>query len=256
MTLRSDPWPAGVPCWADLMVPDVEASKAFYGKVFPWTFEHTGEEFGGYVMAHAHGAPAAGIGPMPPDAHTAWTLYIASDDVDATAKLVADHGGTVVVEPGDVGPMGRMFLASDPAGALFGVWQALDMIGAGVTNEPGGISWEDLRSTAPDDAKAFYKLVFNYGFDALDAAGPDYSTFARDGEDAPLGGMGGLMGDDGPSHWLVYFGVASVDDAAAAATAAGGTVTAEPFDTPYGRMAGLVDPDGAGFWVVENQPGD
>ncbi len=250
MSIRTSPWPAGVPCWTDLTVPDVAAAKDFYGKVLGWTFEDTGDEYGGYVIAQANGAAAAGIGPLQPGSQTAWTLYLASDDADDTAAKVAEHGGTVILEPGDVGPLGRMLIAADPSGAAFGVWQAGEHIGAGVVNEPGGITWEDLRSTDPDAARDFYKAVFGYRTDALPDAGPDYTTFHLGHEEAPLGGMGGMMGMDGPSFWLVYFGVADVDTAVTAA-AAGGKVLAAPLDTPYGRMAGLTDPDGGVFWVVE-----
>lgn len=85
MSIRTSPWPAGVPCWADLQAPDVAAAKTFYADVLGWTYEDTEAEYGGYVIAQARGAAAAGIGPQQPGAPAAWTLYLASDDVDATA---------------------------------------------------------------------------------------------------------------------------------------------------------------------------
>jgi uncharacterized protein len=52
-----------------------------------------------------------------------------------------------------------------------------------------------------------------------------------------------------PSHWLVYFGVESVDASVAAATERAGTVMMAAQDTPFGRMAVLTDPFGAPFAV-------
>lgn len=252
MSIRSDRWPAGVPCWADLAVPDVAAAKGFYADVLGWGYHDTEAEYGGYAIAAVRGAAAAGIGPRQEGAPTAWTLYLASDDADATAAAVTQHGGTVLLPPGDVGVLGRLFIAADPTGAAFGVWQAGQHIGAEATNEPGGLTWEDLRSPDPDAARAFYTAVFGYHTDALPGAGPEYTTFAL-GEGQPqLGGMGGMMGADGQSaHWLIYFGAADVAGAAAAAERGGGSVLRSAFETPYGRMAGLADPDGAVFWVVE-----
>jgi len=43
---------------------------------------------------------------------------------------------------GNVGPLGRMFIAADATGATFGVWQAGAHIGAGLVNEQGGLTWE------------------------------------------------------------------------------------------------------------------
>ena len=63
MPLRSEPWPAGTPCWVDLGSPDVAASSAFYGGVLGWSFVDTGEEFGHYTIGQVNGHAAAAIGP-------------------------------------------------------------------------------------------------------------------------------------------------------------------------------------------------
>lgn len=253
MTLRTSRWPVGVPCWTDLTVPDVAAAKSFYSAVLGWGFQDTGEEYGGYVIAEVRGAAAAGVGPLPqPGMPSFWTLYLASDDADAVAAAVPEHGGTVVLPPGDVGPIGRMFIAADPTGAVFGVWQAGTHIGFGIANEPGGVTWEDLRSTDPAAARDFYTALFGYRTDPVPMASADYMTFSRPDEEWPLGGMGEMMGapDGTPSHWLVYFSVADADAAVAAAAAGGGTVLAPAFDSPFGRLAVLADPFGATFCVI------
>jgi predicted enzyme related to lactoylglutathione lyase len=252
MSIRTSPWPAGVPCWADITVPDVDAAKRFYADVVGWEYQDTEAEYGGYTIAQVQGAAAAGIGPQPPGGQSRWTVYFASDDADKTATALAEHGGTVLLPPGDVGPLGRMLIAADPTGASFGVWQAGTHIGAGAVNQPGGLTWEDLRSPDPEAARAFYVAVFGYRVDPLAAAGPDYATFALPGEEAPLGGMGGMMGAEAqPAQWLVYFGVADAGAAVAAAERSGGSVLLLDFETPYGRMAGLADPAGAVFWVIQ-----
>jgi uncharacterized protein len=253
VTIRTSPWPAGVPCWADLMAPDVEAAREFYGRVVGWDFQDTGDDYGGYLIAAIGASAAAGIGPAPEGVPSAWTIYIASDDVDKTADAVVENSGTIMMPPGDVGDLGRMFVGADPTGAAFGVWQAGTNIGAEIVNEPGGITWEDLRSHDPDAARDFYGAVFGYTYTPMPEAGPDYAMFYQPGGEAPLGGMGGMMGAEGaPAHWIVYFRVADTDAAVTAAEGNGGTVIAPAFDTTYGRMAGITDPAGAMFWVVQD----
>lgn len=252
MPLRTSPWPAGVPCWVDLTVTDVPLAQAFYGAVLGWTFADTAADFGGYVIGQTQGMAAAGIGPTPePGLPAAWTLYLAADDADATARKVTDAGGTLLLPPGDVGPLGRMFVAADPTGAVFGGWQAGSHIGAGVHSEPGGLTWEDLRSPDPDRARAFYTGVFGYETRALEPAGPDYTTFHQPGDPAPLGGIGGMFGLDAPPHWLVYFGVADTELAVEQALGHGGGMPAPPQDSPFGRMGTITDPFGATFMVVQ-----
>lgn len=239
------------------MAPDVATAQKFYGTVLGWTFSETDEEFGGYTVAKVDEANAAGIGPIQEGARAAWTMYFASDDADATAAAITANGGSLLAPAMDVGPLGRMVIAADPSGAVFGVWQGKEHIGAQVVNQPGGLTWEDLRSTDPAKAQAFYQAVFGHRVDPMPMAGPDYGTFAVAGGEEPVGGMGGLMGapDGSPSHWLVYFGVADTDAAVAAAEKAGGTVLSPASDTPYGKMAGIADEAGAMFWVVEVPPG-
>src|SRR4051794_39229501 len=112
MTSRSTPWPAGVPSWADLSVPDVGAATAFYSAVLGWHFDEPDEAFGGYVIGEVGGRAAAGVGPQQePGAPAAWTLYFASDDVDKTAAAITEHGGTVLLPPSDVGELGRLLVA-------------------------------------------------------------------------------------------------------------------------------------------------
>lgn len=254
MPLRTSPWPAGTPCWVHLTVTDVPLAQAFYGAVLGWTFTDTGPDVDGYVIGQTQGMAAAGIGPTPqPGLPAAWTLYLAVTDADATAMQVADAGGTLLLPPGDAGPLGRMFVAADPTGAVFGGWQAGSHIGAGVYSEPGGLVWEDLRSPDPDRARAFYAGVFGYETRALDLAGPDpgYTTFHQPGDEAPLGGIGGMLGLGGPPHWLVYFSVADTGLAVEQALGHGGAVPAPPQDSPFGRVGTITDPFGATFMVIE-----
>ncbi len=255
MANRESPWPAGTPCWVDLAVPDLDAAKAFYGPVFDWSFVDSGAEFGHYNIAQVDGRAAAAIGPLQgEDQHSAWTVYLASDDADATAKLITESGGTLITEPMEIPGNGRMFIAADPQGAAFGVWQADGMIGAEAYGEPGTVVWTDVRTSDPDAARNFYETVFGYRYEPVEGAPPDYMIIrfdgARDGE--AVGGIGGMMGaSEGiPPHWISTFIVADADAAAATAQQGGGQMLGEPMDTPYGRMVLVADPVGAPFFVM------
>ena len=253
MSTRTDPWPAGTPCWVDLAVPDVQEAVAFYAAVIGWTYVDTGPDYGNYQIAQVDGRAAAGIGPIMQEGQpSAWTVYLASDDADATAKLVREHGGSVLVEPMDIPGTGRMVIAADPTGGVFGIWQQTGMIGTAVVDEPGGFVWDDARLHDVGAGKRFYADVFGYRYSPL---GPeagetgDYEIFTLEGGDRPLGGMGGMTGapPGTPSHWLAYFTVADIDASVEAVGDGGGTVLMPPEDTPFGRTGVVVDPFGAVF---------
>jgi hypothetical protein len=249
MPFHDTPWPTGTPCWVDLAVPDLATATEFYGAVVGWSFVDSGEEFGHFQVCQRDGRAAAGIGPVMQEGQpSVWTLYLATEDADAATKLAADNGGTVLAGPMDIPGNGRMAVVLDPTGCAFGLWQAQGQNGVEIYNEPGSLVWEDARLQDVARAREFYTALFGYTYEPVPGLPLDeYGTFHRGGD--PLGGMGGMMGapDGTPGHWIVYFGVESVDAAVAAVQERGGQVMMGPEDTPFGRMSVVVDPFGAPF---------
>jgi hypothetical protein len=251
MPTRDTPWPAGTPCWVDLSVPDLPKAVEFYSSVLGWALDDKGEDLGHYHIAEVDGRPAAGLGPIMDEGQPSfWTVYLAVDDADSAAKLITEHGGGLLLEPMEVPGNGRMAIATDSTGGVFGIWQAAGMNGIGVYNEAGGLNWEDARLSDPAAGKRFYADVFGYTYEPVPGAPDDYATFHLGGD--PLGGMGGMMGapEGTPSHWLPYFGVPDADAAVQATDRTGGSVLMPADTTPYGRMAVVTDPFGAQFAVI------
>ena len=254
MTIRTSPWPTGVPCWLDLFSPDLAVAKDFYAGILGWTFLDLGQDFGNYHIAQRKGHSAAGLAPVMENAPTGWTLYFGSDDLEATARLITGEGGTVVMGPSEVPGKGRFLIATDPGGVAFGVWEQRGFIGTELVNEPGGLVWEQLMSADPAIAQRFYASVFGWSYDPVEGT-DDFVTFKGTGSD-PLGGLGGTFG--GSPSWSVHFSVDDTDAAVSFAQRAGGQVIRPAEDTPYGRMAVLMDPFGAAFGVFTapaGQPG-
>lgn len=243
---------SGTPSWVDLSVPDPAAAADFYGTLFDWQVPEGAPEGGGYRIAMLRGLPVAGIGPqmrqgMPP----VWMTYVATDDVDATAKAVSDAGGQTFMAPMDVLDAGRMTVFADPTGAVVSAWQAGQHKGAGLVDEPGSLSWNELATREPEAAVAFYRAVFGWDARTTDMGAATYTEWLVDGRS-----VGGMMPMDDsfpadvPAHWRVYFAVADADATVAKATELGGTVFMEPMDIPQGRFAALGDPQGAMFNVI------
>jgi uncharacterized protein len=226
--------PLGTPTWVTLRVPDVAAAKDWYGTVFGWEFEDT--EPG--TVCLLRGLPVAGI----QEGTGGWTVYLATGDCEGTARAVAAAGGTVTEAPDDVGGLARTALATDPVGAVFGLWQGRALPGCRLVNEPGALVRNDLVTGDPGPARVFYPAVFGFTLDGNpDLPGFDFTFLRRpDGHE-----VGGIMGAPGPgSAWGTCFEVADAD----ATLALAGTGTAE--DTPYGRSATFRDPFGAELSII------
>jgi predicted enzyme related to lactoylglutathione lyase len=251
MTTRDTAWPPGTPCWADLGVKDIPKARAFYSSLFGWTIPEGPAEAGGYSVAELGGRPVAGIGASQGDMPVFWATYLASENADETAAKVKAAGGQIIMEPFDVMDVGRMFIATDPGGAVFSVWQAGAHTGAQLVNEPGSMCWNENMSRNYEGNRAFYGSVFGYSYGDIDAGGIRYATLDLDGR--PAGGIGEIGSDlpaEMPAAWNVYFQVPDTDAAVAKAVELGGRLVAPPWDTPYGRMAVVSDDQGAVFSVM------
>jgi len=242
----------GDPCWIELFTPDVAQARKFYGDVFGWTSHATGEEYGGYVIFERDGEPIAGC--MKNDGSSGpsiWSVYLASDDVAATAEKAKEHGGQVVVEPMQVGEMGHMAFVVDPGGASVGVWQPGQHTGISTRGEIGAPSWFETLSKDYPAAVTFYREVFGWETDTMSDT-PDFRYTTLGAGDAAAAGIVDASGwsDQEELTWHVYFAVADSDAACAKVTELGGSVKYPPEDSPYGRIATVKDPGGAVFKLM------
>jgi predicted enzyme related to lactoylglutathione lyase len=246
------PYQPGTPCWIDLVVPDQQGALDFYARFLGWSGEIGPPETGGYSVCMMQGKPVAGVmsakamgdEPAPP---TMWTTYFASDDADATERAIGQAGGAVLVPAMDVMSLGRMLIAADPTGAVFGVWQPKEFHGVGLANENGTLVWNELNTTDKDAASAFYAAALGLETAPMEGA-KDYFSLQAGGRT-----VGGLQETDRPntsSHWLVYFSVEDADRAVAELTECGGEVVHPPFDMEAGRMALVKDSQGADFAII------
>ncbi|MFF2525000.1 VOC family protein [Streptomyces liangshanensis] len=254
----------GTPCWVNLMLHDVPAAEAFYGVLFGWEFAQGPPELGLYMRARIGDDEIAGIGQIQPNRllHVCWTTYLATDDADASANAIRTNGGTVAVPPLAAGQAGRLIIALDPAGALFGIWEAATYVGTTLSGPHGTPVWSELITPETASIGAFYRGLFTYdeqgergaggaGARGEAAAGPDLQTLDLGGTPlASLHGIGSGRFRKRRPYWVVYFAVDDTDASARLATERGGQVLRPPQDGPYGRTAIVADPQGALFGIV------
>jgi uncharacterized protein len=246
-----DGYPQGVPCWTDLSTSDVEGARAFYGSLFGWEWEVTGPEFGNYSTARLSGKRVAAVASRMDDSQpVAWTTYLAVDDIDAVAAAVPAAGGTWVMQH-DIGEQGRMGIGVDPAGAVFGVWQAAAHRGAELVNEPGTLVWHELVSADLPAAQAFYTAVLGVGWGSEEMApGVPYGLLQVGGRSVG-GATGGV-----PPHWAVYVEVADTDATAARIVELGGRELTPVAPSPQGPFGTFADPQGGAFAIIASGAAD
>jgi predicted enzyme related to lactoylglutathione lyase len=107
--------------WNELITPDLEAAKQFYGTLFGWKTQDSPMEGLTYTMVEAGGREVGGMMSTPPEAQgmpPMWGSYVTVDDVDQIAERAAELGGSLLVEPRDIPGVGRFCVIRDPQGAM------------------------------------------------------------------------------------------------------------------------------------------
>ena len=257
MTIHTHAKPAGTPTWVDLMTPDADAARAFYHAVFGWDYDIGGAEYGGYTTARIGQRTTAGLmgnQPGAPYTPAAWSLYFASDNVEADVARAAALGAKVLYPPVVVGAFGSMATCEDPTGAVFSLWQAGQHVGSQVTDEHGSTTWYELYSPDPKQARDFYAALLNA---TAEPAPVDMEYYVLKHGDAMLGGIMQIdpAWDDFHPQWVTYFAVANADETAAAIVEHGGKMLGSVDDSPFGRLAAAVDPGGATFKIIQPPAG-
>ena len=159
MTTYSHAKPAGTPTWIDLMTPDIDAARKFYHAVFGWEYDIGDPEFGGYTTARLGKRTTAGLmgnQPGAPPMPSAWSLYFATENIEADVARAVKLGAKVLYPPMVVGEFGSMATCEDPTGAAFSFWQAGQHVGSQVTDEPGSTTWYELYAPNAKQARDFY----------------------------------------------------------------------------------------------------
>jgi predicted enzyme related to lactoylglutathione lyase len=267
---RRETYPAGVPCFVDTLTADVDAAKSFYGGIFGWDFggpgPMPGDPPGEYYVARVDGDDVAGVGTAPAGSSDTippvWNTHVSVDSADEAAARAKAAGGTVLVEPFDAAPAGRLAVIADPAGAVLCVWEAGVRAGAARVNEASAWAMSLLTTPDPDGARAFYRELFGWETEEF---GPSIWLFRLPGyvggepsQPVPRDVVAAMTTADPnagmPPAWSVDFWIADADAAAAATPELGGQVIAEPFQDANFRRAVLAAPDGATFAVSQLLP--
>ncbi len=113
--------------WVDITAEDAPALRDFYHKVVGWEPDEV--DMGGYadfnMTMPGNGEPAAGIcharggnSGLP----TQWLIYIIVADIEQSAALCCENGGSLLVEPKEADG-GKICVIKDPAGAVAALYQ-------------------------------------------------------------------------------------------------------------------------------------
>jgi predicted enzyme related to lactoylglutathione lyase len=234
--------------WNDLITDDLDATRAFYGALFGWTFEHSSGKGGRYVLARAGNTYVAGIVQVKSKNQASkvsrWLPYVSVENVDGAVSIASAAGAQIVVQPLDVS-FGRVAAIIDPEGAVLGLAHSRigDPDDSTTAIGIGRVVWTELLANDPEAAARFYGNVVGYDVSTIPRRGGQYTLLAHGGKS-----RAGLLKNptDAKPVWLTYFGVDDPVAAEGRVEALGGAVIAPASPRlREGTMALVTDPTGA-----------
>ena len=250
--------PSGRFVWYELMTSDPAAARIFYTKLTGWKTQPWDAGPTPYTMWMNGDTSVGGVMQLPDEARQQgapphWLAYITTPNVDDTVTNASNRGGRLLHGPMDIPTVGRIAVLADPPGAVFAAHTAAgEAPGHDGPWRVGEFSWRELGTTDPAAAFEFYSGLFGWvKTDAMDMGpGGTYQMFGRS-KDRSMGGVYKKPAEmPGPSAWLLYIHVDSVDTRAGLIKELGGQVLNGPMDVPGGdRIAQCLDPQGAAFAI-------
>ena len=230
----------GSPCWLEIATPAPEATARFYSRLFGWDYAE-----GVFTL---FGEPVAGMRPSTEPA-LGWTPYLATPDIDATARTARRYGGKVTEHNG------KRAILLDPTGLPVGLCQpdGEHHFTAGV---PGSLAWAELVTWRATLADRFFGAVFDYGQRQFgDGRRFDHMVWYVGG-DSVLARVRMALGtpEDVPARWIAQFAVdpdVGFDATLDRARRLGARLRFKPYTSALGRVAVLADPLGTRFALID-----
>ena len=251
--------------WYELMTGDPAAAKRFYDPVVGWSIQEEtvapGLEY--RMIIRSDGGNAGGVMTLTDEmrshgARPVWLGYLHVSNVDSSVEAMQADGGRIIMPPWDQPGVGRLARVADPQGAPFYLMDpeppAADVDAVSdvfSVDQPQHVRWNELATTDPEAAIAFYSRHFGWRQDGeMDMGELGKYQFLYDG-DTMIGAVMLKVPQMPAPAWSFYIGVDDIDRAHEAVRSGGGQVLQEPIEIPGGEYSiNAVDPQGASFGLV------
>ena len=241
--------------WFDLFTDDMEASTQFYQALFGWSFESADGYTQKVQTIFSNKVPIATAVLNSPEnkkiKESRWLGYISVEDVDKVSKIIEENKGILHVLPRNLPDRGRVAVATDPEGAIFGLLTSRhgDPGETGIMENQwmGSELWTNSLITALE----FYSKIAGYEQRRVGiGTESEYLLLVKDS--IPRAGVVTIHWENIKPAWLPYIAVSDVFSTTKNVEELGGEILVSP-DTkmPNGLVAIIADPSGAVFAIQE-----
>ncbi|MCO4292881.1 VOC family protein [Solitalea sp. MAHUQ-68] len=242
--------------WHDLVTPDVEQSKKFYGEVFGWNFETIGSGETSYTVIKKGDEDIGGIFPIPSSSKVntgEWVASLSVNNINEAVNQTVLAGGKILRGVKELNGRGKTALVSDPQGGILAYIKAIG--GDPVIKKPELNSWlgMELWTNNVEESKSFYRSLVGYETEDIKETKMQFTAFTKQGKICaailknPVANV--------RTHWMPYIRVENVVSTLDKAKAAGATILLAPSpEVRNSSVAIILDPQRAPLVLQEFTP--
>lgn len=231
--------------WHDLITPDVQEAKTFYGSVFGWTFKDFKVGGKNYVIISHQDQYIGGMIEMPSSESSIWIASVSIEDIDAHIKRTVENGGKVLLKPVTIPGRGKQVILEGTQGEKFSLINSSKGDSElAVTVQNGNWLWMELWANNPSEAHNFYNKTFYTNIEQTTSDGKPYWIFKSKGK--KIGGMIQNPLTNVGSQWIPYIQTDNPTNIINKITANKGYVILKPDQSIRKGSVGIFqDPKGA-----------
>lgn len=229
--------------WYNLVTPNIENSKQFYGSILDWTFEDNNLKGQKFTIIKHNQIPIGSMLELPKADASIW---LASVSVNNTKEIIAKYtnsGGRLLIEPFNINGTGEQIIMEGPLGEKMAYINNPASPVSFIDNGPNQWIWAELWSSNANTSKLFYEKVWNIETTASEIKDRPYWYFEKDGE--KVAGMITNPVEGSNTQWVPYINIADTASLNKKLEALDINIILAPQDTGNGSIVIFQDPFGA-----------
>lgn len=229
--------------WYNLVTPNIEESKQFYGSIFDWTFQDIKLKGQKFVIIKHKGVSIGSMLELPNADASIWLASVSVSNVKDIIIKYTDNGGRILIDPFNVSGTGDQVILEGPLGEKMAYINNPASPVSFMDNEPNQWIWAELWSDNVDTSEAFYKKVWNIETKASKVQDRPYWYFEKDNE--KVAGMITNPVEGANTQWVPYLNIANIANLNTKLEALEANIMLAPQDTDNGSIIIFQDPYGA-----------
>lgn len=249
ITNYSDTSRAAQNLWHDLITPDLEASKAFYGDLLGWTFSDTNFKGLLYTTIYNDGNVIGGMIEIKSAKNATWISALALDNASLSKRIkaVVASGAKAVLPPIKLPGRGKQVVFEGPSGEEFSLISDNEFTAQlDASSKNGNWIGMELWADNPAQASTFYDNAFAVSTTKSTYDNKPYWTFNA-GDKIVAGMLQNPITNQG-SQWVPYIQQNDISAMLPALKKSGANILMNPNkNIRAGKIGIFQDPQGAIF---------